>query len=89
MNPLLRRFGKKTFCSLNHYHHDYVPGKQPKNFLELSLGLFDFGRAMLYLFLITKVILTAPSFILFRKTKFSNNPDYALCDEATFTKLNH
>jgi hypothetical protein len=85
MNRLFYKTGRRFFS--NHYHHDFEPGHIPKTTLyNVGLVAFDGARLLLYLFLTIKLTMKAPSFIFFRKNKFTNNPDYMLYDQTTIEK---
>ncbi len=84
---MFTRIVKRKFCSGTPYHHDFHPGNFNKTALDFSLAMFEFGRIFVYVYLSMKIVVNLPSFILFRKNKFLNNPDYAICDVQTYQKI--
>ena len=91
MNSFLSRFKFTTqrMSVNNPFHHDFALN-DPKyytssNFLVVA---FDLGRIVLYMAITLKLVMKAPSFILFKRTNFLNNPDYMLiANETEFNKL--
>lgn len=70
------------------FHHGFIPGHIPENTLRNALlGGFDTLRVVLYIALIYKAFVKAPSFILFRRSEFKNNPDFRLLDRESLEKL--
>ncbi len=84
---MLTRIVRRRFCSGTPFHHDFHPGNFDKSSTDLALAMFDFGRIFLYLYLGLKFVTHTPALVVFRKTNFMNNPDYAICDEATYMKM--
>ena len=84
---MLNRIVRRNFCSGTPYHHDFHLGHFNKTAADFGLALFEFGRILFYVYFTVKVAVNLPSFILFRKKQFLNNPDYALCDQETYHKM--
>jgi hypothetical protein len=83
---MITRIVRRRFCSGTPYHHDFHPGHFNITGLDFGLALFEFARIFFYVYFTTKVVISLPSFIVFRKKKFLNNPDYALCDTESYQK---
>lgn len=84
---MLTRIVRRKFCSGTPYHHDFHPGVFKITGFDFGLALFEFGRIFFYVYFTFKVLVHSPSLIAFRKKFFLNNPDYALCDHDTYTKM--
>jgi hypothetical protein len=84
MKMFYKNFRKNFSSSINPYHHDFHPGQIPES---QSLVAFDFGRILLYSIIIANISINSLSYIVFRKRKFLNNPDFAIVDENTFLSL--
>ena len=81
------RIVRRKFCSGTPYHHGFHLEKFEKTNFDYLLAMFEFGRIFLYVYVTAKLFVHTPSLIAFRKTKFLNNPDYALCDHDTYLKF--
>jgi hypothetical protein len=87
MNRSFYKIARKRF-SHDEYHHGFRPGKIPEgNALNYSLIAFEALRITLYLYLGIRLLVKAPSFILFKKVKFDNNPDYLLHDQTSVEQV--
>ena len=84
---MFTRIVRRNFCSGTPYHHDFNPGHFNKTGTDFALALFEFGRIFFYIYFTAKVVVNLPAFIVFRKKKFLNNPDYALCDTESYQKV--
>jgi hypothetical protein len=84
---MLSRIVKKQFCSGTPYHHDFHPGHFDKKAVDFGLALFEFGRIFFYVYFSMKIAVHSTSYLAFRKSRFLNNPDYAICDVETFQKM--
>lgn len=84
MNMFYRNFRKNFSSSINPYHHDFVPGQIPENQV---MAAFDFARILFYSLIIANLSINSLSYIVFRKRKFQNNPDYAIVDENTYLTI--
>ncbi len=71
----------RRFCS--NYHHDFVPNEDLKKPVNV-LVMFDFARIMLYVYFAGAFLVQLPGYILYRRKKFRNNPDYLLFDQEDF-----
>jgi hypothetical protein len=74
----------------NPYHHNFKLNNSylkkrsaEKTFFEL----FDLARILGLVFIVVKIGMKMPSYVFFRRTKFENNPDFMLCDQAYFEQL--
>lgn len=85
MNRLFFKTVRRNFS--NQYHHDFDPGKIPSEaVLNKSLIGFEAVRVIFYVVITVKLLVKGPSFFAFRKTKFTNNPDYLLHNEVSVEK---
>lgn len=72
------RFGKRQFSNY-HYYHDFNPEYiMTNNKLNFILVFADIGRLFGYLVLGTCVLVHLPTLIVFKKSRFIDNPDYML-----------
>lgn len=81
MNMFYRNLRRNFSSSANPYHHDFNPGHLSEN---QGLVAFDFVRVVFYSVFLANISLNSLSFLLFRRKKFLNNPDYIIVDEKTF-----
>lgn len=77
-NIILRRFTSKMNVN-NPYHHgfsiidaDYFTVK------KFIFAAFDLMRIYFYIFVVLKVGMKAPQYLMFRRKNYLNNPDYML-----------
>lgn len=85
---MLRHIVRRRFCTGTPYHHDFNPGDlNPQSLLNTGLILFDFARIFVYAYLLARVTTKSFSYFAFMKNKFTNNPDYLLCDQETFERM--
>ncbi len=83
---MIKRIIRKNFCSGTPYHHDFHPGNFNKTNVDFAMAMFEFGRIFFYVYFTFKIAINLPSFALFRKSRYFNNPDYALCDYETYSR---
>ena len=72
----------------NPYHHNFIFNFDKKRDTQkIIFDAFDLLRVFGVAFFIIKIGMKLPSYALFRRTKFENNPDFMLCDQAQFEKM--
>lgn len=72
----------------NPYHHNFqLNYKGQRNAKKIVLDIFDLARIFAAAFFVIKIGMKLPSYYLFKRTQYTNNPDYMLCDAATFEKM--
>lgn len=74
----------------NPYHHNfkYNYGAQKNRDAEkIFFDVFDLARVFGAAFFVIKIGMKMPSYCLFYRTKYENNPDFMLCDQAQFEKF--
>ena len=81
--------GVKTKLNFqNPYHHNFkLNYDKERDTQKILFDMFDLARVFGAAFFIIKIGMKLPSYTLFRRTKFENNPDFMLCDQAQFEKL--
>ena len=72
----------------NPYHHNFKANyDKERTTQKILFDMFDLARIFGAAFFIIKIGMKLPSYTLFRRTKYENNSDFMLCDQATFEKL--
>lgn len=86
-NPNLRRSASKMFVN-NPYHHDFIfQDATYFSFKKLIFTSFDLVRVFFYVFLIVKVGMKAPQYVMFKRNNYLDHPDYMLIDQAQYEKI--
>ena len=73
----------------NPYHHNFQLNYDEfsRDKTKMFFTAFDLFRVFGAAFVIIKIGMKLPSFILFRRSKFENNPDFMLVDQSQFEML--
>jgi hypothetical protein len=80
---------KKMIEIHNPYHHNFeLDYNFERSSKKIFFDVFDILRIFLAGFIVIKIGMKLPSYILFRRNKFENNPDFMICDQAEFERLN-
>lgn len=86
-NQNLKRAASKMFVN-NPYHHDFIFQEATYfSFKKLLFTTFDLVRIFFYVFVVVKVGMKAPQYLMFRKTNYLNHPDYMLIDQAEYERI--
>lgn len=86
-NPNLRRATSKMIVN-NPYHHDFVfENATYFSFKKLFFTSFDLIRIFFYVFVVVKVGMKAPQYLMFKRKNYLNHPDYLLINEAEYQKI--
>jgi len=86
-NPNFKRFASKMIVN-NPYHHDFVfENATYFSLKKLFFASFDLLRIFFYVFVLVKVGMKAPQYILFKKNNYLNNPDFMLVNQAEYEKI--
>lgn len=83
----IKRAASKMYIN-NPYHHDFV--FQEANYFtakKLFLTSFDLIRILFYMFVVVKVGMKAPQYLMFRRKNYLNHPDYMLINEAEYEQI--
>lgn len=72
----------------NPYHHNFnYDFNFERTKKKIFFDVFDILRVFGAAFIIIKIGMKFPSYVIFRRTKFENNPDFMICDQAEFERL--
>ena len=72
----------------NPYHHNFkLNYDKERDTQKILFDMFDLARVFGAAFFIIKIGMKLPSYTFFRRTKYENNPDFMLCDQAQFEML--